>query len=68
MCGFTRDRLKEIPKGSKKYHDLCFKEEIFPGLTNQGYSEKLILLVSKMSTFYPIERITIDEARNYLNG
>jgi hypothetical protein len=66
MCGFSRDHLKEIPKGSKKYHDLYFKEEIFPELKRQGYSGELIRLVTRLSTFEPTDRISTHEAFKYL--
>ena len=65
-CGFTNERLRKIPKGQKRYHDLDFKEEILPVLTKQGYSERLTTLLKKMSTFDPVERISLEGAIDYL--
>ena len=67
-CGFSSERLREIPKVQKKYHDLDFKEEIFPEMVKNSYSENLISLVKMMSAFDPNERATLDKAINYFDS
>jgi hypothetical protein len=67
-CGFSTARVRKIPKGQKIYHDAYFREQILPELKMNSYSDKLITLLTMMFAFDPTERITLDQAIDYLDN
>lgn len=66
MCGISEETIRSVPKGKKRFHDLCFDEDILDPLKGK-YSQKLLDLGSKMTSFDFKERLSLDDTIGLYN-